>query len=115
VDPGPLPGDLPTGGRATPDTRYISDVVIEPGTGGQRVIAVIGWRAGSICNGFYVSNDAGQTFDRIAVKGALNDSDLGRTTLAYSSDGSKLYALVQSASMFNHPKTDFGGTVLQGV
>jgi hypothetical protein len=100
---------------ATPDTRYISDVVIQPGTGGQRVIAVIGWRAGSVCNGFYVSNDAGETFDRITVKGALNDNDLGRTTLAYSSGGSKLYALVQSASMFNHPKTDFGGTVLQGV
>jgi hypothetical protein len=100
---------------ATPDTRYVSDVVVTPGSGGRQVVAVIGWRAGSVCNGFYISNDFGQTFSRVTVSGALNDGDLGRTTLAYSSDGSKLYALVQSASMFNHAKTDFGGTVLQGV
>jgi hypothetical protein len=100
---------------ATPDTRYVSDVVVTPGSGGHQVVAVIGWRAGSVCNGFYISNDFGQTFSRVTVSGALNDGDLGRTTLAYSLDGSKLYALVQSASMFNHPKTDFGGTVLQGV
>jgi hypothetical protein len=100
---------------ATPDTRYISDVVVRPGTGGQQVIAVVGWRAGSACNGFYRSTDFGQTFSRFTVGGALNDNDLGRTTLAYSASGSKLYALVQSASMFNHPKTDGGGTVLMGV
>jgi photosystem II stability/assembly factor-like uncharacterized protein len=108
------PSPCPQSG-ATPDTRYVSDVVVRPGTGGQQVIAVMGWRAGSVCNGFYRSNDFGQTFSRISVGGSLNDKDLGRTTLAYASDGSKLYALVQSASMFNHAKTDFGGTVLMGV
>jgi hypothetical protein len=30
---------------ATPETRYISDVVIRPGSGGRQVIAVVGWRA----------------------------------------------------------------------
>ncbi|HEY3004921.1 MAG TPA: hypothetical protein VGJ44_21410 [Kribbellaceae bacterium] len=108
------PDPCPQAG-ATPDTRYISDVVVRPGTSGQQVIAVVGWRAGSICNGFYLSTNSGQTFSRFGVAGSLNDSDLGRTTLAYSANGSKLYALVQSASMFNHAKTDFGGTVLMGV
>src|SRR6266542_573867 len=108
------PDPCPQSG-ATPDTRYISDVVVRPGTGGQQVIAVVGWRAGSICNGFYRSTNSGQTFSRFSVAGSLNDKDLGRTTLAYSANGSKLYALVQSASMFNHAKTDFGGTVLMGV
>ena len=36
-------------------------------------------------------------------------------TIAWSANGAKAYALVQSASMFNHAKTDQGGTILQGV
>jgi photosystem II stability/assembly factor-like uncharacterized protein len=108
------PATCPQDG-GTPDTRYISDVVVRPGTGGKEVIAVMGWRAGSVCNGFYLSDDSGSTFRRVALTGSINDSNLGRTTLAYSADGSKLYAVVQSASLFNHPSTDFGGTLLMGV
>jgi hypothetical protein len=98
-----------------PGVVFISDVAVKPGTNGQTVAAVVGWRAGSNCNGIFVSNDYGQHFSRVSASGSLNDRDLGRTSIAYSADGSKLYALVQSASMFNQVKTDFGGTVLQGV
>jgi hypothetical protein len=94
---------------------FASDVAVKPNTGGGVIDAVLGWRAGSNCNGFYESTDGGATFHRLAVGGAVNDKDLGRTTIAYSADGSKLYALVQSASMFNQIKTDFGGTELQGI
>jgi hypothetical protein len=108
------PATCPQDG-GTPDTRYISDVAVRPNTDSREVVSVMGWRAGSICNGFYVSNDGGATFTRTAVTGAINDGDIGRTTLAYSADGAKLYAVVQSAQLFNHPTTDLGGTVLMGV
>ncbi len=108
------PANCPQAG-GTPETRYVSDVAVRPGTGGRDVVAVIGWRAGSVCNGFYVSHDGGGTFTRISVTGSISDGDIGRTTLAYSADGSKLYAVVQSVRLFNHPSTDFGGTILMGV
>ena len=94
---------------------FVSDVAVKPGTGGNVVDAVVGWRAGSNCNGFFESTDGGQTFSRLAINGAINDKDLGRTSIAWSADHAKVYALVQSASMFNQVKTDFGGTNLQGV
>lgn len=94
---------------------FVSDVAVKPGTNGQVVDAVVGWRAGSNCNGFFESNDAGQTFHPVVVNGAINYKDLGRVTIAWSADGSKVYAVVQSASMFNHARTDQGGTILQGI
>jgi sugar lactone lactonase YvrE len=97
------------------DTTYISDVVVRPGTSGQSVVAVVGWRAGSACNGFYVSSNGGSSFTEVTLSGAINDAQLGRTSLAYSADGSTLYALVQSANLFNHPSASQGGTNLMGV
>jgi hypothetical protein len=97
------------------NTTYISDVAVRPGTGGKTVVAVVGWRAGSACNGFYESSDSGATFSRITVSGAINDKQIGRTTLAYTSDGATLYALVQSTQLFNHPSASQGGTELMGV
>jgi hypothetical protein len=96
-------------------TVFVSDVVVRPGTGGKTVVAAIGWRGGSACNAFYESTDGGGSFTRLTLNGAINDADLGRTTLAYSADGSTLYALVQSAQLFNHPSALQGGTLLQGV
>ena len=94
---------------------FVSDVAVKPGTAGTVVDAVVGWRAGSNCNGFFQSNNGGQTFAPVVVGGAVNDKDLGRVTIAWSANGAKAYALVQSASMFNQAKTDQGGTQLQGV
>src|SRR3954468_3762462 len=96
-------------------TTFISDVAIRPRTQGRSVVAVVGWRAGSPCNGVYASDDGGATFSRRAVQGAINDGQIGRTTLAYAADGSRLYALVQSSTLYNHPSTAQGGTVLMGV
>jgi hypothetical protein len=97
------------------NTTYISDVAVRPGTAGATVVAVVGWRAGSACNGFYVSTDGGATFARTPVTGAINDSQIGRTTLAYSGDGSVLYSLVGSSALFNKPNASQGGTNLMGV
>ena len=97
------------------DTTYISDVVVRPGTGGETVVAVVGWRAGSACNGIYVSNDGGATFTSVTATGAINDAQIGRVTLAYTADGSKLYAIVGSSVLFNHPSAHQGGTNLMGI
>ncbi|HJP66762.1 MAG TPA: glycosyl hydrolase [Actinomycetota bacterium] len=97
------------------DTTYISDVAIRPGTNGQEVVAIVGWRGGSACNGFYLSTDGGDTFNPITLSGAINDGQIGRTTLAYSTDGGKLYAVVESSKLFNHPSAHQGGTNLMGV
>src|SRR5262249_15590441 len=98
-----------------PGKAFISDVAVKPGTNGQTVDAAVGWRAGSNCNGFFESTDTGQTFHQLAVNGAINDKDLGRVTIAWSGDGAKVFAAVQSAGMFNHARTDQGGTLLQGI
>lgn len=97
-------------------TTFVSDVAVRPGTGGQTVTAVIGWRGGGPCNGFYSSSDGGRTFTGpLTLNGSINDKDIGRTTIAYSGDGSLLYALVQSVQQFYHPSALQGGTELAGV
>ena len=108
----PLPASCTQSGGVS-GNAFVSDVAVEPNTGA--VDAVVGWRAGSNCNGFYRSTDGGQTFSPVTVNGSLNEKDLGRATIAWAANGSKLYAVVQSASLFNHPTTDFGGTELQGI
>jgi hypothetical protein len=87
-------------------TSFITDVVVQPGSGGARVLAADGWRgqgnppADTAFNGFYLSTNHGLagTFTELTLSGAINASDLGRTTFAYSSDGSKLYAMVEAPS-----------------
>ncbi|MGA9857413.1 MAG: hypothetical protein WBQ18_06080 [Solirubrobacteraceae bacterium] len=89
-----------------PYDNQVTSVAVVPGTNGKQVIAVIGWRGGTTLaneanNGFYQSNDSGQTFQKVAPTGDINASDIGRTTFAYSSDGSKLYAVVESPHMLD--------------
>ena len=110
----PLPATCAQSGGAS-SSAFVSDVAVKPGTNGSVVDAVVGWRAGSNCNGFFESTDGGQTFAPVKVSGAINDNDLGRVSIAWSADGTKAYALVQSASLFNHPSQDSGGTELQGI
>ncbi len=92
----------------------VNDVVVRPGTSGQYIATNMAWRNGTAYDGFYVSTDGGSTFARVKAGGAINDGDLGRASLAYSSDGAKLYAVVESPFQINH-FTQNGGTVLQGV
>ena len=92
----------------------VNDVVVRPGSGGQTIVANMSWRNGTAYDGFYVSTDGGKTFARVKAGGAIVDSDLGRTSFAYSADGSTLYAVVESPFQINH-FTQSGGTTLQGV
>jgi sugar lactone lactonase YvrE len=100
-----------------PYDQQVTDVAVVPGSGGAVVIAAIGWHGpgNTQNNGFYQSTDGGSTWTRVTPTGmptgAINATDIGRTTFAYSADGSKLYAIVQS------PAAQGAGasSVLQGI
>ena len=96
-----------------PYDQQVTDVAVVPRTHDRDVFAAIGWHGpgNTQNNGFYQSTDGGQTFSRVTPTGQINASDIGRTTFAYSADGSKLYAIVQS------PAAQAAGaaTVLQGI
>lgn len=97
-----------------PYDQQVTDVAIQPGSNGSVVIAAIGWHGpgNTKFNGFYQSTDGGLTFTKVTPTGSqFNAGDIGRTTFAYSADGSKLYAIVQS------PAAQGAGaaSVLQGI
>jgi len=96
--------------------NMITDVAVRPGTHGQQVVAAAGWRGGAPTNGLYVSNDAGAHFSFIAnPQGWVPAKAEGRTTLAYSAGGDRLYAVVQSPQLLNvgtNGKTSAAGRVL---
>ena len=108
---------LQPGGSSTSNlnvANMISDVAVIPGTGGQQVVAVAGWRGGAPTNGLYRSTDAGKTFAYIAnPQGWVPPKAQGRTTIAYSAAGDRLYAVVQSPYLLNVGTN--GKTLLQGV
>ncbi len=81
-----------------PYDQQVTSEAIVPGTSDRQVIAAIGWHGpgNTEYNGFYQSNDGGQTFSKVTPIGNIDAADIGRTTFAYSADGSKLYAIVQS-------------------
>ena len=76
-------------------TSMITDVVIRPGSHGQTVLAVNGWRNGTSDNGFYLSTTGGAngSYTKITPAGDIDATDIGRTTLEYAADGSRLSAL----------------------
>ncbi len=85
-----------------PYYNQTTSVAVVPGTGGMDVIAAVAWRSGDApTNGFYESTDGGNTFTQVTLSGAINGADIGRTTFAYSADGTKLYAIVESPTMLN--------------
>jgi hypothetical protein len=96
-----------------PYDQQVTDVAVVPGSNGADVIAAIGWHGpgNTANNGFYESTDGGLTFSLTAPNGDINASDIGRTTFAYSADGSKLYAIVQSPAA----QAAGGESVLQGI
>jgi sugar lactone lactonase YvrE len=98
-----------------PLDQQVTDVAIVPGSNGQDVIAAIGGagagRGNTQNNGFYQSTDGGHTFSQVTPNGNINPRDIGRTTFAYSADGSKLYAIVQSPAAQNAG----AASVLQGI
>jgi hypothetical protein len=96
-----------------PYDQQVTDVAVVPGSKGADVIAAIGWHGpgNTENNGFYASTDSGAHFAKVTVTGDINASDIGRTTFAYSADGTKLYAIVQSPSM----QAAGDESVLQGI
>ncbi|MCO5993313.1 beta propeller repeat protein [Actinoallomurus rhizosphaericola] len=111
LKPDPNPTDSPY------QTSFITDVAIRPGSGGQSVLAVLGWRGGSDYNGFYLSNAGGAagSFTRITPAG-LDNSDIGRTSLSYTPKGDALYAVIQSPEYTNDgPPAPAQSTALKGV
>jgi sugar lactone lactonase YvrE len=96
-----------------PYDQQVTDVAVVPGTHGRQVIAAIGWHGpgNTQNNGFCSSTDGGSTFRMVTPAGDVDADDIGRTTFAYSADGGKLYAIVQSLSgMANGDES-----VLQGI
>jgi hypothetical protein len=95
----------------SPYNNICNDVAVAPNTRGLRVIANCAWRGGAAYNGFYFSEDGGQTFAKANPTGALNPQDVGNTEFAYSADGSHLYAVVESITRY----TNTLNTSLSGV
>jgi hypothetical protein len=78
---------------------FTNDVVVRPGTNGKVVVASLGWRSGPTdYSGFYVSRNYGEqgTWQRVATRGDLDPDYIGRASLGYSFDGTRLYALVEA-------------------
>jgi hypothetical protein len=96
-----------------PYDQQVTDVAVQPGSGGKVVIAAIGWHGpgNTQNNGFYQSTNGGLSFARVTPTGDINASDIGRTTFAYSADGSRLYATVQSPAAL----AAAAESVLQGI
>ncbi len=96
-----------------PYDQQATTVAVVPGTHGREVITAIGWHGpgNTQNNGFYESTDSGHTFAKVAPTGDIDAADIGRTTFAYSRDGSKLYAIVQSLAAEAAGKE----SVLQGI
>jgi photosystem II stability/assembly factor-like uncharacterized protein len=100
--PDPVVNGVPRPDLQSAYANICNDVAIVPGSAGQRVLVNCAWRDGAPYNGFYYSQDGGQTFARVNPAGALNPQDVGRTTFAYAANGSMLYALVESMTQYTH-------------
>ena len=105
----PNPAYLPGGASASdPNAPYkniVNDVAVDPHNT-SLVIAAVGWRGGDTYNGFYESTQGGAagTWSKVNIKGgadSIDSTDVGFATLAYSADGSKLYAVVQSIKLYS--------------
>ena len=96
-----------------PYDQQVTDVAVVPGSGGTDVIAAIGWHGpgNTQNNGFYESTDSGVTWNLVTPTGDIDATDIGRTTFAYSADGTKLYAIVQSPAAM----AAGADSVLQGI
>ncbi len=108
--PDPIVNGVPRPDLQLAYNDICNDVAVQPGSSGQRVLVNCAWRDGAPYNGFYYSTDGGTTFTLVNPTGALNPQDVGRTTFAYASDGSALYALVESMTKYtNSNQTALGG------
>ena len=93
-----------------------NDVVVQPGSGGKRILANLAWRSGAGYNGFYYSADGGTTWAEANPLGAINPKEIGNATFAYSADGSRLYVVMESPVLLNKAaRPNAPDSVLAGV
>jgi hypothetical protein len=109
--PDPIVNGQPAPALQSPYNNICNDVAIQPFTGGNVVIANCAWRGGASYNGFYLSTDGGSQFSLVNPLGAINPQDIGRSQLAYSTDGTALYATVESITRYTYTSN----TALSGV
>jgi hypothetical protein len=93
----------------------VNDVEVQPGTDGEVIVVNMAWRSGAAYNGFYVSRDGGLNWSKPNLKGAINPKEVGTASMDFSSDGGKLYTLVESTKLINNPQIQSGNTVLAGI
>jgi hypothetical protein len=114
----PNPSYLPGGSNASaanaPYKNLANDIAIQPGTGGQRLVADIAWRSGDSYNGFYRSNNGGASWVKVNPTGAINPKEIGNAEFSYSTDGTRLYTVLESTVLLNSGTAN-GNTVLAGV
>jgi photosystem II stability/assembly factor-like uncharacterized protein len=91
----------------------VNDVEVKPDTDGKVVVVNMAWRNGTGYNGFYVSRDGGGTWTKASPKG-ISPKDLGTASLDFANDG-RLYAVIESPFLIQHPSVQRGNTVLAGV
>lgn len=109
-----LPGGTNADNANAAYKNIVNDVAVQPGTNGQRVVASVAWRGGDTYNGFYRSDDGGATWRKVNPTGSINPKNIGNAEFSYSADGTKLYTVVESVTLYNK----FSGVVnsiLDGV
>ena len=78
--PDPVVNGVPRPDLQSPYNNICNDVAIQPGSGGQHVLANCAWRDGAAYNGFYYLDRRRRRRSRaINPNGALNPQDVGRT------------------------------------
>ncbi len=110
----PHPEDLPTAGTSggtNGAANYVTDVAIDPHDP-THVVAAYGWVAGGSENGWYEGHlkNGKWSFTRSNVSGAVNPTDIGRTTFAWGAH--KLYALVHNP---DHASQGISYSELDGI
>jgi hypothetical protein len=95
----PVPSALPSSGvDPTKSTaNYVTDIALDP-KDPSHMVAAYGWVIGGAANGWYDGREknGSWTFTKINPGGAIQTTDIGRTTFAFSADGNRLYAVVQN-------------------
>jgi hypothetical protein len=93
-----LPSPASDGDVTKPYDNIVNDVVFQAGTRGGTVLANAAWRNGAAYNGFYRSTRAGApgSFARVALRGEVDDSDVGNAEFATSRDGRTIVMVLGS-------------------
>lgn len=101
-NPSYLPGGANAGAANAAYKNIVNDIAIDP-RDPKHVLAGIGWRGGDTYNGFYETFDAGagDHWTKINPTGAINPKDIGNVSFAYAVDGSKLYVMNESTTLYN--------------